>query len=271
MNARFVFACAATGLALTAFGATTASAEESNTGNLGFFDNPARPGQEVGFFGGCDDPDFVSAKLVSDALTADEAFGTDDGEGGWKFQGAGTVPEDTKPGEYPVSYQCGTTTVTAPLTVVADEPGDPAVALSPNKGKKGDRIKLNVRCAELPTVTSAAMDISDLRLLPEGSVYVGEGVVKDVEPGAYEVTANCGGEDFAATFTVVASTVPATDNQVPVKPKGPADTGSVDAPVAAPAAQDSTNTGLLIGAGVALAVVAGGAGALAYRRRQRES
>ena len=274
MNARFVFACAAAGIAMTAFGATTASADEAaGTANLGFFDNPARPGQEVGFFGGCSAEDFVSAKLVSDALVADEVFGTDDGEGGWKFQGVGTVPEDTKPGEYPVSYQCGTTTVTANLRIDAAEHEDIAVLLFPDKGKKGDRIQLNIRCAELPTVSSAAMDISDLRLLPEGenfkSVYFGEGVVKDVQPGAYDVSAKCGGTDVSATFTVLGSTVPAKNNQVPVKPKGPADTGSLDAPVAAPATEDTTNTGLLIGSGIALAAAAGGAGVLVYRRRQQ--
>lgn len=273
MNARFVFACAAAGIAMTAFGATTASADEATfTGNLGFFADAARPGDEIEFFGGCDDQNFVSATLVSDVLVAGEAFGTDDSDGGWKFTGVATILDDAKPGSHPVSFQCGTTTVTA--DVVVEEPDQTIpraeVTVDPGKGEAGDEILVEVLCSEQGEVTSDALEIGELTR--EGAdpnadpMWFATATVRDVEPGTYDVESNCGVAPISTTFTVTGAVAPVKDAQVPVKPKGAADTGTLDSPVAA---DDTTHTGLLIGAGVALAAAAGGAGVLAYRRRQQ--
>lgn len=276
MNARFGFACAAAGIAMTTFGATTASADEGNTGSLGFFDNPARPGQEIGFFGSCDAPDFVSATLASDVLVADEVYGTDDGDGGWKLNGQATVVADAQPGSYDVSFQCGTTTVTAPLTIEADEPVYRAIGVQDDVIKPGQEVTVVASCQDeaftSSTVASDVLTAEDL-VRKDGddshTPLFGTGhIAKDAKPGTYQLSFTCAGETVTGDFVIVADQPePGNDDQVPVKPKGPADTGSLDAP----AGQHGADTGLLIGAGVALAVTAGGAGALAYRRRQQES
>lgn len=280
MNARLVFACAAAGIAMTAFGATTASAEEETfTGSLGFFDDAAKPGGQIEFFGSCDDPDFVSAKLASDVLAADEVFGTDDGNGAWKLNGLATVLDDAKPGSYPVSFQCGTTTVTAQVTIVEPEPIYKAIGIQDDVIKAGQEVMVVASCQDKEftssPIESSVLTAPDLVRKPGEAVdmplFSTGNIAKDAKPGTYELSFTCAGEKVTGDFVVSGDRpAPGNDEQVPVKPKGPADTGSLDRPVAAPATEDDgTNTGLLIGAGIALAAAAGGAGVLAYRRRQQ--
>jgi hypothetical protein len=280
MNARFVFACAAAGFAMAAFGAGTASAEEANKGSLGFEYDFIRPGDQTGLFGTCDDPNFTTAEVVSDVLIAEPLWGTDDGAGGWNLHSTGHVAEDAQPGTYPVSFQCGTTTVTANFTVTAQDvpPSVAAIHVDPSKGKPGAVVTVGASCGqglELTGVTSEALTIGEWTVVggdPDAvPTWFAEATVRDVKPGEYAVSGRCGDEKVATTFTVTGAVEPVKDAQVPVKPKGAADTGSADGPVrAAPARDaDSGDTALLIGAGVALAGAAGGAGVWAYRRRQQ--
>ena len=90
------------------------------------------------------------------------------------------------------------------------------------------------------------------------------------KPGTYPISFTCVDREITGEFTVVAdkkSPAPVTA-QVPVKPKGAVDAGSLDQPAAAPAADDSSNA-LLIGVGATALLAAGGAGVWAHRRRQR--
>ena len=95
-------------------------------------------------------------------------------------------------------------------------------------------------------------------------------VSSDAKPGVYSVSFTCA-EKVTGEFTVVAGEEPPTTPpppantppQVPVKPKGAADTGSLDpAPSPGP---DGTVVAL---GGMAL-LAAGGLGVAAHRRRQR--
>jgi len=186
MNSRLISACALAGIALTVFGASSATAEEVNKGSMGFIGNTLGRGETVEINGSCDDPNFTSAPVVSDVLDMPDLSGTDDGAGGYLLTSTGKVKDDAAYGTWPVHFMCGTTKVETTFTVVgSDAPAPPAQTDAP------------------------------------------------APPPA----------------------------QIPVTPKGAADTGSLDA-----APDQDSNTGVLALGG--LAVLAAG-GLLAYRKRQK--
>jgi lysozyme family protein len=86
----------------------------------------------------------------------------------------------------------------------------------------------------------------------------------DAKPGSYPISFTCVDRKVTGEFTIVAADAKpaAVKAQVPVKPKGAVDAGSLEQPAA-------DNDALLIGAGAAALLAAGGAGVWAHRRRQR--
>ena len=157
-------------------------------------------------------------------------------------------------------------------------PSDLAITVDPSKGKPGDVVSIGAPCDEglqLTGATSEALKIGEWGIVggdPGGTPHwFAEATVKNVKSGDYALTARCGDVKVSTTFTVVGGTEPVKNEQVPVKPKGAADTGSLDSSAkAAPANEESGNSALLIGAGVALAAAAaGGAGLVVYRRRHQ--
>lgn len=234
--------------------------------------NVAKPGDAVTIMGGCNDPAFTTAPVMSSVLDAPDLWGKDDGSGGWTLFSHATVKKDAKPGNWPVSYMCGTVKVTGHLRVEAADapkPG-PRVDVVPAKGRAGEQISVRVNCpGTKPTATSAALTIGDLVELPDSPpdlpLFVGVGTVKDVKPGAYKVNAKCDAEKMSTTFTVVGKPQPAAMAQIPVKPKGAPETGEV---ISEPVEDASSPTALVLGgAGVLLA--SAGAGGWLYLRRRR--
>jgi hypothetical protein len=280
MKARFVFACAAAGIAMSALGATPASADEEFFGTIGFSSDWARRGETVEIFGTCNDPNFTTAQLSSDAFEPAELTGTADGHGGFTVHGTARVRAAVAPEWWPVSFMCGDMLVLGRFKV-AGFIGLPKaeVTVDPQKGAPGAKVNIGVLCSEPVPVTSKALEVGKLEPALEYDVdnprYAATATVKDVKPGVYDVATNCGSAEITTTFTVLGDApapAPKAKAQVPVKPKGAADTGSLDRPAvrtAAPA--EGSDTGLLVLGGSALAALgaAGGVGAWAYRRRQR--
>ncbi|MFJ8913485.1 hypothetical protein [Amycolatopsis sp. NPDC102389] len=130
------------------------------------------------------------------------------------------------------------------------------LTLSPAKGKPGDRVKLDFQCATRgnefgPKVTSAALKVDSANSIDSAKWSA---TVKDVKPGKYPVTLTCWGQKSTVTFEVLG-----TKNQVAKVPSGAPQTGGTDGP--------ADYTGVLAAVGGGLALVAGGAGFAAYRRR----
>jgi hypothetical protein len=280
MNARLVFACAVSGLAMTFVGAATATADEANKGSISFgeFTNAGR-GEAVEIMGTCDDPNFTTAPVVSDILDMPDLSGTDDGVGGYLLKSFGKVKDDAEYGTWPVHFMCGTTKVETTFTVVPRiEPFidvTSKTALTP-----GAKVTVTARCADpeftRSKVTSPALKVDDLVAGPNWNpdeALVATGTINaNAKPGRHEVTFTCGEGDSQGFFTVVAGNAPVApvaNPQVPVKPKGAADTGSVDTATVAPAADQGLNAGVLALGGLALLGAAGGLGFAAYRKRQR--
>ncbi len=126
-----------------------------------------------------------------------------------------------------------------------------ALTVSPAKGHAGDQVKLDFNCATRgnefgPKVSSAALSVNSAKWTA---------TVKDIKPGKYPVTLTCWGRKSTVTFEVLAK-----KGQVAKVPAGAPQTGGTEGP--------ADYTGVLaavVAGGVAL--VAGGVGALAYRRR----
>lgn len=275
MNARLVFACAVSGLAMTFVGTTTATADEANKGSISFgeFNNAGR-GESVEIMGTCDDPNFTTAPVVSDILDMPDLYGAEDGAGGYVLKSFGKVKDDAKYGVAPVYFMCGTTKVETTFTVVARvEPFidvTSKTALTP-----GAKVTVTARCADLEftsaKVTSPALKVDDLVAGPNWTpdeALVATGTINaNAEPGRHEVTFTCGEGASQGFFTVVAGNAPVApvaNPQVPVKPKGSADTGTLET-AAAPSDQGPNADVLALG-GVALLGAAGGL-VVAYRKR----
>ncbi|MBB4906909.1 hypothetical protein [Actinophytocola algeriensis] len=201
MKVRFVLACAVAGLALTAFGAGSASAEgdtalgegavarfqtygqaEEPYTAIGIDDDVIKAGQEVRVAASCQTEEFVSSKIISPALIAPDLVREKGAPANSVLMSMGRIHAEVPAGIYPISFTCADREVTGQFTVVADEEPEPRA-----------------------------------------------------RPAA----------------------------QVPVKPKGAPETGSLDQ--AAPA--EDGNLGIVVGAGAAALLVAGGVGVQAYRKR----
>lgn len=133
MNGKLVLACAISGLALSAFGATTATA---NTGpppdpELSVqSESELTPGAAVTVRAVCHEPEFTSSAISSPALTA-EAVSRAPGAPWYEpMNAAGKINDNAKAGTYPVSFVCGIATVTVEFTVV-DNPAPPTGTTPP--------------------------------------------------------------------------------------------------------------------------------------------
>lgn len=277
MKARFVFACAAAGIGLMAFGATTASAE----GDVGTFEispGVVRQGDSVQLSATCADADMtVPAPIESGALVPTQMTGQQGEDGVWHLTGTTTVTWGVKPGNWSALFECGPGVVVADFVV---EPGGEApyaaIGIDDDVITPGQEVRVAASCQDPGFVRSGvfspAVTAPDL-VREEGdavdSVLFSMGrIAADAKPGTYPISFLCVDREVTGEFTVVAGDAkkPApVQAQVPVKPKGPADTGSL--PVAAPGADDSG--ALVIGAGAAALVAAGGVGVWAYRRHRR--
>jgi hypothetical protein len=276
MNARLVFACAATGIAMTFFGAATATADEANKGSIGFGEfNKAGRGEPVEIYGTCDDPDFTTTPVVSDILDAPDLYGTDDGIGGYLLKSFGKVKDDAPYGTWPVHFMCGTTKVESTFTVVARV--EPFIEVTSDTAlTPGAKVTVTARCADLEfagsTITSPALTAGDLVAgpgwTPDDALVATGRINSDAKPGMHDIAFTCGEGESNGSFTVVAGTAPVVPvAQVPVKPKGAADTGSLETASINAASDQGPGIGVFALGGVALLGAAGGL--VAYRRRQR--
>jgi hypothetical protein len=229
MRARFVLACAATGVAALAFTGTAASADQFS-GSIGFSSDVVEPGYEIDITGTCTDPNFTTAPIDSDILEPVRISGREDGNGGKVLSAHTKVKRDAVPGGWPVSFTCGTEPVTGYLIVAAEpESVRASISIEPKKGVAGTTVEIDVICTELQPVTSAALQIGSLTALPgggEGRPYFEvTGKVKNVKPGIYKVSSTCAGKPISTSFTVLAAKPAPQNAQVPVKPKKAPETG----------------------------------------------
>lgn len=282
MKARLVFACAAAGIGLMAFGATTASAEEGPRGTFEVSPGVVKPGDSVSLSATCDYADLtVPAPIESGALVPIDMTGEKGADGVWHLTGKTTVKTDVVPGDWSAILQCGGDDeyVVADFTVEpGGEPAYAAIGIDDDVIKPGQEVRVSASCQDARFVSSKV--VSPVVTAPDlvrdegdavDSVLFSMGkVAADTKPGTYPISFTCVDREVSGEFTVVAGDTKKPEPvqaQVPVKPKGPADTGSLEQPVAAPAADDSD--ALLIGAGAAALLAAGGAGVWAYRRHRR--
>lgn len=234
MKARFILVCAAAGIAASTFSGPIAGADEFS-GSIGFTPEVVEPGYDVDIFGTCNDPNFTTSPVTSPILEASEISGHEDGSGGGVLSAHAKVRSDATEGVWPVSFRCGTGTVTGQLRVAAEPETPPRASISivPTKGVAGTKVTVKVICVDLQPVTSAALAIGEVASLPgggEGRPYFAvTGKVKDVKPGLYKVSTKCGAEAISTTFTVVAPKASPVKAQVPVKPKSAPETGGEDA------------------------------------------
>jgi hypothetical protein len=280
MKARFISACAATGIALTAFGATTATAEGAN-GTFEISPGVVRSGDSVNLSATCNDPDFtVPAPIESGALVPAALTGKKGGDGVWRLTGTTRVRPDLAPGPYSALFQCGAVgnVVVAGFQVMAAEKPYAAIGIDDDVIKPGQEVRVSASCQDpkftSSKIVSAVLTAPDLvreKGQPVDGVLFSMGKIDaDAKPGTYPISFTCIDVNVAGEFTIMAESKPAPVNnaQVPVKPKGAADTGALEQRAAAPASNDDSGA-LLIGTGVAVLLAAGGAGVWAHRRRQR--
>jgi hypothetical protein len=233
MKARFVLACAAAGIAASAFVGPVASADQFS-GTIGFSPAAVEPGYEVDIIGTCTDPNFTTAPISSLVLEPAQISGHDDGIGGTVLSARAKVKLDAKPDLYAVRFPCGTEPVVGYLRVVA-EPESPAAAISvvPTKGVAGTKVTVNVICVDLAPINSTALSLGEATPVEGGGenrpYFAVTGKVKNVKPGTYSVTSRCGGGLISTKFTVLASKAAPVKAQVPVKPKRAPETGGGDA------------------------------------------
>ncbi len=229
MKARFVLACAAGGIAASAFVGPVANADQFS-GSIGFSSDVVEPGYEIGITGRCSDPNFTTAPIDSAILEPVRISGRDDGNGGKVLSAHTKVKRDAVPGGWPVSFTCGIELVTGYL-IIADEP-EPlraSISIEPKKAVPGTTVEIDVICTDLQPVTSAALQIGAVTSLPgggEGRPYFEvTGKVKNVKPGTYKVSSTCDGKPISTSFTVLAAKPAPQNAQVPVKPKKAPETG----------------------------------------------
>jgi len=250
----------------------TASAETEGTLDFEVYDDQVNPGDKITLFGTCYAEEFPSTPVVSDVLDAPDLTGERSSTGSWFVTTKATVKADASGGSHPVSYQCGDSVITRNLEVhevqVRRE-----IGLVPDTVRPGQQITIRAYCTDenyIPSVPDAKGLLVPALARSEGATLedpiIGFGSVEpNATPGKYKITFQCGGQ-VSGEYTIVAANAPTSpvppqaQPQVPVKPKGAADTGSLDP------APESNGGALALTLG-GLAVFAGG-GLLAYRRRQ---
>lgn len=268
MKARFVLACAAAGFALMGFGATTASAE-ADYGTFDISPDVALPGDELTLTATCDHPGFTApAAIESGALASDGLTGEQDENGVWQLTGTATVLPDVEPGQWSALFQCGPEGNVVVAQFEVGTVGEPyaAIGVTDKVIKPGQEVQVTAGChdarfesskIESPVLT--APDFVREKGQPVDAVLFSEGkIAENTKPGTYPISFTCVDRKITNEFTVVAGSASA---QVPVKPKGAPETGSL-----APEDGDSSGA-LLAGAGAAVLLAAGGAGLAARRRR----
>jgi hypothetical protein len=278
MKIRLVSACAATGIALMAFGATTASAEDANS-SFDISPGAVLPGDSVSLSATCDHPDFTAPAWVeSGALVPTQLTGQRGPDGVWRMTGTTTVAADVTPGPWSAMFQCGPggDVAVAEFTVEAAKDPYAAIGIDDDEIKPGQEVRVAATCKNPDFVSSVivspvltAPDLVREEGKPVDSVLFSMGrIAADAKPGTYPISFVCTTRKIIGEFTVVGDPTPApVKAQIPVKPKGAADTGSLAQPAAAPASEDGSDV-LLIGAGAAVLLAAGGAGVWAHRRRR---
>jgi hypothetical protein len=237
MKARLILVCAAAGIAALTFSGSVAGADQFS-GSIGFNPDVVEPGYEIDINATCSDPSLTTAPVISqivEPVILKASEGIPDHDGSRVLSGRTRVKADATPGTWPVSFKCGTETVTGYLRVVAEETptSRPAISVVPTKGVAGSKVSVNVICVDLQPVTSAALTIGEVAALPgggEGRPYFAvTGKVKNVKPGTYRVSTKCGAELISTAFTVLADKPAPAKAQVPVQPKKAPETGGGDA------------------------------------------
>nr|WP_052479109.1 hypothetical protein [Kibdelosporangium sp. MJ126-NF4]CEL22180.1 hypothetical protein [Kibdelosporangium sp. MJ126-NF4]CTQ92961.1 hypothetical protein [Kibdelosporangium sp. MJ126-NF4] len=158
----------ALGIAGLALAAPMANASTAK-GSLAFDADPVMPGDRVTLIAKCDAPGFSTAKVDSQVFGATEINpGELFGKG---FYGIGKVKKDVKFGTYPVSFNCGSTRVTANLTIS-------------DKGRKpvGDLEPSTTKPAPVKPAPTKAKDAGQVKEKPKGAADTGEGDVNTAAP-----------------------------------------------------------------------------------------
>lgn len=267
MNARLVFACAFAGTALVLGGGGVASAEESGK-SISFSADEVRPGDLVEVEAFCDDPEFTPTPITSDILDPAELREWTHTDPGWHLRMTAKIRADATPEFWPVSFHCDGEVVTGHLLVgrEADAEVYAAIGIQDEVILPGQDVRVIASCQRADftrsPVTSSVLKTEDLvreKGEPADSHLSAPGVIDEhARPGTYELSFTCVDREVTGTFTV---TAPDQAAQVPVKPQGAPETGSLspsgDRPV-----------GTAVGLGAVL-LGAGGLGAAALARRRR--
>jgi hypothetical protein len=274
MKARFVLACAASGLALTAIGAGSASAE--GEASLRISPSAIVQGDTVTLTATCADPGFTApAPVESGALLPVDLTGEKDENGVWQLTAETTARKFITPGPSSAMFRCGADDVVVEFQTYGDAPYA-AIGIDDDVIRAGQEVRVAASCqteefvsSKIVSPTLTAPDLVREKDAAPDSVLMSMGRIHaEVPPGIYQISFTCVDREVNGEFTVVADEKPRprakpAAAQVPVKPKGAPETGSLDQ--AAPA--EDSNVGVVIAAGAAALLVAGGVGVLAYRRR----
>lgn len=250
-----------------ALGATNAAAD-NGSGTFGIFPDVARAGDSLELTATCDHPDFTApAAVESDVLVSDGLTGTQDENGVWQLTGTAKVPADAEGGTVTARFQCGPESVVADV-LIDDHVVYAAIGVTDEIIKPGQEVQVTAGChddrftgskIESPVLTAPDFVRKKGDLMTH--VYFSDGkIAEDAKPGTYPISFTCVDRKITNEFTVVAEDVKA-EPQVPVKPVGAPETGSLD-----PAPADDSD-GML--APAMTLVAAGGAGLLALRRYRR--
>lgn len=258
--------------------AAPAGAQPVSSLDFQIADGYISPGDEVRLFGGCYAEEFTSTPVISGILEAPDLTGEPMSGGGWFVTSDATVKPDTAPGTYPVSYLCGETTISRDMVIHEANP-EREIGLAEEKVVPGQDVTIRAVCTD-PSFTrswthSSVLEIVDPWITredganPADPMTLKARVKPDTAPGTYEIFFDCVGYTDGEFTVQAAASSPTTRpipvaQQVPVKPKGAADTGSLDA-APSPEPNSSAITVALGG----LAVFAGGGTLLAYRRRHK--
>jgi hypothetical protein len=189
--------------------------------------------------------------------------------------GAALASTGTSAPTAPSTPTSATPTETAPPTTTPGDgnPGVPKayVSVSPHSGLPGQKVTVETGCEfkYVTGLTSNALDIGKLHQVgPQTDPSIAPRaqaaatVKKNVKPGVYKVSFDCGGAKITTSFTVLTPKPPVkTGQQVTKVPAGAPQTGGGGT------AGDPTSYTGLIAALSGAAVLAAGAGVVVYRRR----